>query len=119
MFADFYREVDQAYPDAIEKLKFNEALRYVLDKLVTDLIEHTQNQISVRAVESLEDVRACPTRLVLLSSAVEQERRDLKQFLHMNLYFSEALDQLNQGRVSKSTRDGHVTRFLYINFRRM
>jgi dGTPase len=92
MFAEFYREVDPTYPDAIEKLKFNEALRQVLDKFVTDLIEHTQNQISARAIGSLEDVRACPTRLVILSSEVEQERRNLKQFLHENLYFSEALD---------------------------
>ena len=92
VFADFYREVEQTYPDVIEKLKFNEALRYLLDKLVTDLIENTQNQISAHAIESLQDVRTCPSRLVMLSSGVEQERRNLKHFLHENLYFSEALD---------------------------
>jgi len=92
VFADFYREVDQTYPDAIEKLKFNEALRQILDKYVTDLIDHTQEQISARGIASLEDVRACPGRIVSLSSEVEQERDNLKQFLHQNLYFSEALD---------------------------
>jgi dGTPase len=92
VFASFYREAERTYPDAIEKLKFNEALKDVLDRLVTDLIEHTQRQISSSAIKSLEDVRFCPTRLVTLSAEAEQEKRNLKQFLHRNLYFSETLD---------------------------
>ncbi len=92
IFAEFYREADERYPDAIEKLKFNEALRRVLDRLVTDLIEHTRAQVSGSEVKSLEGVRAWPERLVALSPAVEEERRGIKRFLHTNLYFSEALN---------------------------
>src|SRR5690349_20851331 len=37
LFANCFSEVEQAYPDAIEKLKFNEALKRVLDRFVGDL----------------------------------------------------------------------------------
>jgi dGTPase len=92
VFAQFYRETDDSYPDALQKLKFNEALKRVLDRLVTDLIVHTKLQVSGSAIGSLEDVRAWPNRLVMLSPSVEQERRGIKEFLHANLYFSEALE---------------------------
>ncbi|MGH9513938.1 MAG: deoxyguanosinetriphosphate triphosphohydrolase [Terriglobales bacterium] len=92
VFAEFYAEADRKYPNAIEKLKFNEALKRVLDQLVTDLIEHTRRQISGAGVRNLEEVRLCSARLVALSPDVEQRRRSMKKFLHANLYFSEALD---------------------------
>src|ERR1700691_2066012 len=45
VFERFYREVQKLFPEAIEKLKFNEALKRVLDRLVGDLICNTQAQI--------------------------------------------------------------------------
>jgi dGTPase len=92
VFGRFYREAEQTYPEAIEKLKFNEALKHMLDRLVGDLITNTQEQIRATGIKSLNDVRACPRRLVALSPAVEQERREAKNFLYANLYFSAALD---------------------------
>ncbi len=92
LFQPFYREVEKLYPDAIEKLKFNEALRRVLNHLVGDLISHTQAQIRAAGIGTLDDIRACPRRLVSLSPAVEEERRQFKDFLFHNLYLSAALD---------------------------
>jgi dGTPase len=92
LFQPFYREVEKLYPDAIEKLKFNEALRRVLNHLVGDLICNTRAQIEVTGIRTLDDIRACPRRLVALSPAVEEERRQFKNFLFENLYLSAALD---------------------------
>ncbi|MFI5069806.1 MAG: deoxyguanosinetriphosphate triphosphohydrolase [Terriglobales bacterium] len=92
VFAGFYRQADAQYPNALEKLKFNEALRHVLDRLVTDLIEQTKREISDAGIRSLDGVRSWPKRLVTLSPRVEEERRGIKEFLHTNLYFSETLD---------------------------
>ena len=92
IFAEFYRCANEQYPTALDKLKFNEALRRVLDRLVTDLIEHTGMQIAGVGIKSLEDVRALPDGLVQFSPAVEEERGGIKRFLHTNLYFSETLD---------------------------
>jgi dGTPase len=91
-FAGFYREADHKYPNAIEKLKFNEALKRLLDRFVTDLIVHTKVRVAESAVKSLEDVRVWPTRLAVLSPVVEQEGHGIKQFLRKNLYLSETLD---------------------------
>jgi len=92
VFEDFYREVERIYPDAIEKLKFNETLKRMLNRWAGDLIRHTEKQIRAANVNTLEDVRACPRRLVTLSPGIEQERRGTKEFLYGNLYYSASLD---------------------------
>src|SRR5205085_2058540 len=82
------REVEQIYPNAIDKLKFNEALKRMLNRLVGDLICNTQEQIRTAGIRDLKDVRAYPDRLARLSREVEEERLAAKQFLYSNLYFS-------------------------------
>jgi len=92
VFEHFYRDVESIYPDAIDKLKFNESLRRVLDHWVGDLIENTKAQVTQAGVRTLQDVRSCPQRLVTLSPSVDEERRQAKDFLYRNLYFSATLD---------------------------
>jgi len=90
-FERFFREVQQIYPDAPDKLKFNEALRRVLNRFVDDLIRNTQKRVEGAGIRSLEDVRNHPERLAAFSPAVESERKQSKEFLYENLYFSPAL----------------------------
>jgi dGTPase len=92
VFDRFFREAEQLYPNVAEKLKFNEAVKGILDRMVGDLIRNLQEQIKIEGIRSLEDVRACPRRLATFSSEVEEERRGAKEFLYRNLYFSAALD---------------------------
>jgi dGTPase len=91
VFDQFYREAEQSYPHALDKLKFNEAVRRLFDRLVSDLIPNTHSRIVKSGVRSLVDVRSQPERLVAFSAPVETERRAVKQFLYQNLYFSSAL----------------------------
>ena len=92
VFARFYADAERTYPDVIEKLKFNEAIKRMLDRWVGDVICNTKEQIDKAGVKSLEDVRDCPRRLVRLSPEVEEERRQAKAFLYGTLYYSPALD---------------------------
>jgi dGTPase len=120
LFARFFADIKKVYPDSPQKLQFNEVLRRILDRWVGDLIQNTKAQIEglphsesrspgrprpgwadegVRPYASkeeaqltLDSIRACPRRLVGLSSNAEAERRQTKDFLHQNLYFSAALD---------------------------
>jgi len=92
VFAEYYRQAGGLYPSAADKLKFNEALRHMLDRMASDLIRNTQEQVAAAGIRTVESVRACPRRLVAFSSAVEQERRRAKEFLYQNVYFSPALD---------------------------
>ena len=86
-----YREAEQAFPQAIEKLRFNEALKSMFDRMVGDLISSTQQQIEAAGLESVADVRAHPRRLASFSKEVDAERRQAKEFLYANLYLSPAL----------------------------
>ncbi len=91
LFARSFEEAQRLYPDAIEKLQFNEALRRMLNRMVTDLITNTQRRITASGVQTLEDVRRHPERLAAFSAEVDEERRQAKQFLYRNLYYSEEL----------------------------
>ncbi len=48
VFERYYVEAEAKYPDAPEKLKFNEALKRVLNRFVTDLIENTHGAFKKR-----------------------------------------------------------------------
>jgi len=91
VFERFYLEAEKLHPSAMEKLKFNEAIKRMLNRLADDLIRHTRQRIAQAGIKTLNDVRAWPQRLVGLSPAVEQDRSQAKEFLHANLYFSPAL----------------------------
>jgi dGTPase len=101
VFARFFSEVERLYPDAAEKLQFNEVIRRMLDRWVGDLIENTRAEIDGVSAEfqsrpsataTIADIRACPRRLITLSPDTEAERRQTKAFLHEQVYFSAALD---------------------------
>jgi len=86
LFDRIYREMEKKYPAAKEKLKFNEALKRLLDALVTDLIESTRRSLAGKRIQSLEQVRACRTRLVVLGRQMARENKKVKEFLLARLY---------------------------------
>jgi dGTPase len=91
VFERFYREVEQIYPEVPGKLKFNETVKRVLNRLVDDLITHTQKRLNQAGVRTLDGVRHHPERLAAFSPAVNVERKQNKDFLYENLYYSPAL----------------------------
>ncbi|MEO5936449.1 MAG: dGTP triphosphohydrolase, partial [Terriglobales bacterium] len=96
IFARFYREVEKLYPHAIDKLKFNEALKRMLDRMAGDLIATTRQRVLDSGAKSVDDVRAATQRLAAFSDAVEAERKACKQFLYNNLYYSPDLKRDKQ-----------------------
>src|SRR5579863_5104287 len=90
-FERFYHEVEQIYPDALDKLKFNEALKRVLNRFVSDLIENTQARIKQAKIQTLDDVRRHPDRLAAFSPEIESGRKQSNNFLYENLYYSPSL----------------------------
>ncbi|HEY1678212.1 MAG TPA: deoxyguanosinetriphosphate triphosphohydrolase [Candidatus Sulfotelmatobacter sp.] len=91
VFDRFYREVAQIYPNAAEKLQFNETVKRILNRMVDDLITNTRIRIRELEVRTVEDVRQHPPRLAAFGPAVDAERKQTKDFLYDNLYFSSAL----------------------------
>jgi dGTPase len=92
-FGEIYAQVDAAHPGAREKLKFNEALKRVLDLLATDLIESTQQRVSASGAASTEEIRTAPKRLAGFSDSVAARNGKLKRFLFAHIYDHPAITE--------------------------
>jgi len=93
IFGLAYDEIDRRYPDGKEKLKFNEALKQVLDHLATDLIENTAAQVRQSGAQSVDEVRRQPRRLAAFSPKMAKQNGDLKRFLFARLYSEPAISE--------------------------
>ena len=85
-FGSAYSDVDRHYPGGLRKLKFNEALKRILDHLATDLIEGTQRRVDASGAETVEDIRRQPRRLAGFSAEAAEQNATLKRFLTANVY---------------------------------
>jgi dGTPase len=100
MFAAAYDDVERKHPEGLRKLKFNEALKRVLNHLATDLIENTRRQVQESGVESVEDVRARKKRLAGFSAGVAAENASLKRFLMSRVYSDPAIAEERERSVA-------------------
>ena len=85
-FAREYAAVNCAHPEGREKLKFNEALKRVLNLFVTDLIGTTRQKVGAAALQTVQDVRSAPTRLAAMSEDAAAANAQLKRFLFAFIY---------------------------------
>jgi dGTPase len=92
-FGDVYDQVDTAHPGAREKLKFNEALKRVLDSLASDLLECTQQRVLASGASSTDDIRRAPKRLAGFSEAARARNVQLKRFLFTHIYDHPAISE--------------------------
>src|ERR1019366_10161005 len=54
LFAKFYTDVERTHPEGRDKMKFNEALKRMLDHVATDLIENTRARAAASGARSVE-----------------------------------------------------------------
>jgi dGTPase len=92
-FGETYAQVDSAHPDARGKLKFNEALKRVLDALATDLIETTQQRVLDSGVSSLQEIRRASQRLAGFGANAAARNAELKRFLFTHIYNHPAITE--------------------------
>ncbi|HMD10307.1 MAG TPA: deoxyguanosinetriphosphate triphosphohydrolase [Candidatus Acidoferrum sp.] len=93
IFAEAYAQIDAAYPAGREKLKFNAALRLVLDHLVTDLIDSTQQRVAASGAATVDDIRRAPRRLAGFSDDFAERNAELKRFLFKHIYNHPAITE--------------------------
>jgi dGTPase len=93
IFDEAYAQVDAEHPAGRDKLKFNEALKRVLDRLATDLIETTQRRVQESGARSVEDIRRAPRRLAGFSDALAESNAQLKRFLFKHIYSHPAITE--------------------------
>jgi dGTPase len=102
LFDEAYAHVEAAHPvthsskldgHKIDKLKFNEALKRVLDSLATDLIESTQSRVTKFGAVSPHDIRRAPKRLAGFSETAARGNAQLKRFLFSHIYNHPAITE--------------------------
>ena len=91
IFDKAWQEIERTHRQGSTKLQFNEALKGVFNKLATNLIENTANEIGASGVRIVEDVRKWPRRIAGFSAEANDENSSLKHFLKARIYSHEAL----------------------------
>lgn len=106
LFRDFHDAVRLSSPAAAPKLAIYEALRRLLNALVTDLMNEVHARVDAIGATTLTDIREAPTRLAALSPEMESVRTATKRFLYANLYNSAGMEELHE-------HASHVVRSLF------
>ncbi len=91
LFNRLREQAERECAGATERQKFNQALRQLLDALVSGLIDGTRAAASNSKVRSVEEVRLCPRRLAILTEETRLAGSQLKSFLYGRVYTAPAL----------------------------
>jgi dGTPase len=90
-----YRAIHDAvatqFPGATERERFHEALRQLIDWLVSGVIEGAVENARREAVSCVEDVRACPRRIAAFTAPAAEASGALKRCLFAKVYSAPAL----------------------------
>jgi dGTPase len=90
-YADILESVNMQFPGADDRIRFQEALRSLIDLLVSGLIEGTCSAAAETGLADVEQVRLRPARVAGFSPVARGASADLKDFLRRHVYFSAAL----------------------------
>ncbi len=92
LFRECHDGVLREYPQAAPRLSAGEALKRVMNALVTDLIREVRRRVSAAGVTTLEEVRQSPRRIAGLSAGMEADRASAKAFLYARMYNSAEME---------------------------
>jgi len=95
LFRSLHDNALRAWPAAIPRLTVYEALRSLLNVLVTDLINEVRLRVAALGATTLADIRNAPGRMASLSPAMEETRKTAKSFLYQQLYNSPGMEELH------------------------
>lgn len=90
-YGELWEAVDTQFAGATEQMRFNEALRMLIDLLVTGLLEGTLASVRDSGVKTVTDVRSFPERLVRYGASAGKTNAALKAFLRQRVYYTPAL----------------------------
>jgi len=86
LFAEQFHEVKRLYPELTDRRLIHEIIRRMINVLVVDLIDHTQQRIEAACPASIHEVRSQTEMLAGFSDEMRSLNLELKQFLRHKLY---------------------------------
>lgn len=79
-------EVKNRFPDIDEETETYQIAKSLINRQVTDLVAETEKNIKRFKVNSVDDVRNLPNKIVSFSKELSELRQPIKEFLSKNLY---------------------------------
>jgi len=107
--AEIFETIETQYPGASEREQFQEALRSLIDGLVSGLIEGTSRAAVQSGAKDYHEVRKHPTRIAAFTRPARETAESLKQFLRGSLYNSPLLEE---DRALSTSRMGQLFDYL-------
>ena len=95
LFREFHDAALHSYPHAAPRLAAYDALRRLLNVLVSDLLTEVRAGVGRLGATTLEEIRRAPRRLAAFSPQMESARAGTKQFLFDNLYNSPGIEEIH------------------------
>lgn len=83
--------VDSQFPGAMERLRFSEFVRRLVDLFVSGLLEGTVAAAGSAGVANVAEIRAHPARLAAFRTDIARTGAEIKKFLHEWVYNSPEL----------------------------
>ena len=87
LFNRFYKKVTKHYPDLSGRKLLHEILRRIINAMIIDVIDTSQQLINENHIETINDVRQQSKPLIQYSPEMKQANLELKQFLREKLYY--------------------------------
>jgi dGTPase len=86
LFAEQFDEVQKKYPDLAPRRRIHEIIRRMINRMVVDLVENSQQLLSGTGVASVDDVREAPQPVISYGDELRSQALELKRFLRGSLY---------------------------------
>ena len=96
IFNQHYSDSSKKYPEISERRKVYESIRCIINDLVTDIINTSQNEISKISPITIDDIRATEKPLIRFSDEMKFKNQELKSFLQKNVYHHYRVHRMSQ-----------------------
>ena len=110
LFRLYFQQARSLYPDSREKLWVSETIRKIINHLVGNLVETTHASLEKWNIRDVPAVRRHPGRLVGFDAKTDALNKELKDFLHRELYNH---PQLRKARQSAGKIIEQLFRYYY------
>jgi dGTPase len=80
------KKFDEKYSGLDFKLKKYQVVRSIINEVISDFLRATLKNLKRYKVGTVDDVRRAPIRIAAFGKEVAEKNKELKQFLHKNMY---------------------------------
>lgn len=86
LWSETYAAVANKYPGLDAERHIHQTISHLIGVLILDLVGQSRRNIEQAGIDTIEDVRNLPLRIVSFSEDISRKNKQLKRFLYSHLY---------------------------------